>query len=261
LNLDSNSRIQTLTPTPGAANKIARPESNIAESASLFVRELRKSFRTPAGARLEVLRGVSFTVEAGRMVAITGASGAGKSTLLHVVGGLEAADSGELKLGDFDIAGARENSRLVRFRNAEVGFVFQSHHLLPDLTAVENVALPLFIGRAARHESLERAREALGRVGLAERASHGTRQLSGGEQQRVALARAIVKRPRLLLADEPTGNLDAEAGDRMGALLASYCRERGAVLLIATHNQRLAQGCDRTLLLEAGRLFEAGRET
>jgi lipoprotein-releasing system ATP-binding protein len=224
-------------------------------SFKLIVHDLRKSFRTPAGARLEVLRGVSFTAQPGEMVAIMGASGAGKSTLLHLVGGLEAADDGLVRLVDFEITSAK-GPALARFRNEEVGFVFQFHHLLPDLTAEENVALPLSISRAPLRESRLRAVEALETVGLGERAAHPVGHLSGGEQQRVALARALIKRPLLVLADEPTGNLDAATGDENGALLSSYCRTRHAIVIIATHNARLASICDRTLLLEDGRIIE-----
>jgi lipoprotein-releasing system ATP-binding protein len=221
----------------------------------LTVNDLRKSFRTPQGAQLEVLRGVSFSAEGGEMLAIRGASGAGKSTLLHTLGGIEAADAGLIRLNDFEITRAPA-SRLARFRNQTVGFVFQFHHLLPDLTAAENVALPLSISRASWRESLRRATSTLESVGLKERAAHPVGHLSGGEQQRVALARAVVKRPRLVLADEPTGNLDATMGDEIGRLLLSYCRAERAVVIVATHNARLADACDRALFLEDGRVAE-----
>ena len=219
----------------------------------LKVTDLRKSFRSPSGAEIEVLRSVSFSAAAGEMVAVVGASGAGKSTLLHTLGGLEALDEGVARLDQFEISGA-VRERLSRFRNEEVGFVFQFHHLLPDLTAVENVALPLAIGREDWRESLRRAMEALETVGLKERASHPIGQLSGGEQQRVALARALVRAPRLVLADEPTGNLDAATGDEIGRLLRAYSREQSAVVIIATHNLNLAATCDRTLVLENGKI-------
>jgi lipoprotein-releasing system ATP-binding protein len=221
----------------------------------LTVNDLRKSFRTPAGAKLEVLRGVSFSVSAGEMLAIRGASGAGKSTLLHLLGGLEAADGGLITLGDIEIS--RENgARLASYRNEEVGFIFQFHHLLPDLTAVENVALPLLITRAPWRESLRRATAALESVRLRARAAYPVGHLSGGEQQRVALARALIKRPRLVLADEPTGNLDVTTGDELSAMLAAYCREMRAIVIVATHNERLAEMCDRTLILEDGKIAE-----
>ncbi len=200
-----------------------------------------------------MLRGVSFSAAAGETVAVVGASGAGKSTLLHTLGGLEAVDAGQARLGEFEISGA-SGARLSRFRNEEVGFVFQFHHLLPDLTAAENVALPLAIGRAGWRASLRRAAVALEGVGLAERASHPIGQLSGGEQQRVAVARALIRAPRLVLADEPTGNLDAATGDEIGRLLLSYSRDHRAVVIVATHNQQLAAACDRTLALEGGRI-------
>ena len=222
-------------------------------SPSLVVRRLRKSFESPVGGRLEVLREVSFEVEPGEMLAVRGASGAGKTTLLQVIGGLEEPDGGDILLGDFNIARARSR-KLERFRNREVGFIFQFHHLLPDLTAAENVAMPLLISRASPRESARRARAALERVRLLERAEHGVGQLSGGEQQRVAVARAIISEPKLILADEPTGNLDMEAGDEIGALLRDFCREKRASLVVATHNERLANLCDRALLLRAGRL-------
>jgi lipoprotein-releasing system ATP-binding protein len=202
-----------------------------------------------------VLREVSFNIEAGEMTAIMGASGAGKSTLLHLLGGLEAADDGRIRLNDFEVTLA-QGAGLARYRNEDVGFVFQSHHLLPDLTAAENVALPLTISRVAWSESRLRAVEALEAVGLNERATHPVGHLSGGEQQRVALARALIKRPRLVLADEPTGNLDAATGDVIGALLGSYCRASPAIVIIATHNVRLAEVCDRALLLDDGRIME-----
>jgi lipoprotein-releasing system ATP-binding protein len=202
-----------------------------------------------------VLRGVSLNLQPGEMTAIMGASGAGKSTLLHILGGLEAADDGLVRLGDFEVTRAHGAS-LARYRNEDVGFVFQFHHLLPDLTAAENVSLPLAISRAARSLSRLRAVAALEAVGLNERASYPAGQLSGGEQQRVALARALIRSPHLVLADEPTGNLDATAGDEIGALLSSYCRASRAIVVIATHNARLAEMCDRILLLKDGRITE-----
>ena len=222
--------------------------------------DLRKTFRTPEGDGVEVLRGVSFALHAGEMAAIMGPSGAGKSTLLHLVGGLDVPDGGEIKLDGFDIARAA-GAQMARFRNSQVGFVFQFHHLLPDLTAAENVAMPLLINRAPRREATARAKEMLERVGLARRISAApVRALSGGEQQRVAIARACITRPQLILADEPTGNLDARAGDEVGELLASFCRAEGTTVLVATHNERLARLCDRVLILSDGRLDEQSAE-
>ncbi len=221
------------------------------------MRALCKSFRAPTGDVIEVLRDVSFSVEAGEMVGVMGASGAGKSTLLHLLGGLEAADGGEIRLGDFNITHA-EGAELARYRSRDVGFVFQFHHLLPDLTAVENVALPLMMQRARKRDSMTRATCALEAVGLSKRARHPVGHLSGGEQQRVALARALVTQPRLVLADEPTGNLDAAISDEIGAMLASFCRAQGAAAVIATHNKRLAQTCDRILILQEGKMKQDG---
>jgi len=235
---------------------ISNLEPQIQNHARLVVEDLQKSFRTPAGARLEVLRGVSFSAAAGEMLAIMGASGAGKSTLLHLLGGLEEADGGRVLLSEFEVTRASA-SALAEYRNETVGFVFQFHHLLPDLTAAENVALPLLISRAGGRESREQAIAALESMKLGERMDHPVTHLSGGEQQRVALARALVKRPRLVLADEPTGNLDAATGDEIAALLNAYCHSTRAIIIIATHNSNIARACDRTLLLEKGRIQES----
>jgi lipoprotein-releasing system ATP-binding protein len=221
----------------------------------LTVEGVRRSFRDPSGGALEVLRGVSFVLGAGEMAAVLGASGAGKTTLLHVLGGLESAEAGSVRLGDFDLLAARP-SELARWRGREVGYVFQSHRLLADLSAEENVALPLLLARRGWREARERAREMLGAVGLSLRAEHLAGELSGGEQQRVALARALVTRPRLVLADEPTGNLDARTGDEVGALLLNLCRDARACVLVATHNERLARLCDRVLYLRDGQIEE-----
>jgi lipoprotein-releasing system ATP-binding protein len=225
----------------------------------LIVEGLRKSFASPAGARIEVLRGVSFEVGAGELIAIVGASGAGKSTLLHVCGGLDAADAGTVRADDFDVTRAAA-TELIEWRRRAVGFVFQFHHLLPALSALENVELPLLVARRARGEARETASALLEAVGLAARADHLPGELSGGEQQRVAIARALVCAPRLVLADEPTGNLDAHTGAEVGALLARLARERGACVLVATHNERLARLCDRTLTLADGLLAEPAPE-
>jgi len=226
----------------------------------LRVNGLRKSFSSPTGAPIKVLCGVSFSVVPGEAIAITGASGAGKSTLLHLLGGLEAADEGSIILGQVDIT-QTPATRLAEFRNHEIGFVFQFHHLLPDLTAVENVAMPLLIGRTPKPESLRRALQVLERLGLLERADHPISHLSGGEQQRVAVARALVKEPRLVLADEPTGNLDTPTADDIATALLAYARSRKAMIVIATHNERVAGLSHRTLVLAGGKLTTAGTRT
>jgi lipoprotein-releasing system ATP-binding protein len=204
----------------------------------LEVVDLRKSFAAPNGARIEVLRGVTITVTAGECVAITGASGSGKSTLLHLVGGLEEPDHGSL----------------TAFRRERIGFVFQFHYLLPDLSAVENVALPLVIARERRDTAYARAAQLLKHCGLEDRLDHPISHLSGGEQQRVAVARALVTEPDLVLADEPTGNLDPSIGDDIGKTLVSYAKSHSAIVVIATHSPTLAQLCDRAMVLEGGRL-------
>jgi lipoprotein-releasing system ATP-binding protein len=223
----------------------------------LSVIDLRKSFTSPSGERIEVLRGASFSAPAGEAVAITGSSGAGKSTLLHLLGGLEAADHGTIRAGQFAVERASP-SALAHFRNQRVGFVFQFHHLLPDLTAAENVSMPLLIRRTRHREALRRAMQMLAAAGLDSRVSASlVGHLSGGEQQRVAVCRALIGRPALVLADEPTGNLDTAIGDEIARSLVSYARETPAIVIIATHNLRLAQLCDRTLVLRDGRLSSA----
>src|SRR5918996_1424317 len=202
---------------------------------------------------LTVLRDLDLTVEVGEMVAIMGASGVGKSTLLHILGGLDRPDSGEVRVGDIDVARV-DDAELVAFRNRHVGFVFQFHHLLPEFTAIENAEMPLRIARVAVADARPRATALLRRVGLGERLDHRPGMLSGGEQQRVAVARALVMQPSLLLADEPTGDLDEHTADTLHALLREMHAEFGLTAIIATHNPRLAAQCDRTLRLEGGRL-------
>jgi len=208
----------------------------------ISVVDLRKSFIAPNGERIEVLRGVTFSAEAGESIAITGASGSGKSTLLHLLGGLETSDHGSVTLAESN--GHRQ----------EIGFVFQFHYLLPDLSALENVALPLLIARWKSDRAYERARKFLEETGLGDRAQHPISHLSGGEQQRVAVARALVTGPKLLLADEPTGNLDAAISDQIGQTLVDYAHKHSAIAVITTHNATLANLCDRSLILEGGRL-------
>ena len=207
--------------------------------------------------RLPVLQQLSLSVEKGEMVAIVGASGVGKSTLLHVLGGLDAMDGGSIRIGDVDLA-AMTPDQLTAFRNRHVGFVFQFHHLLPEFTALENAGMPMRIARRAAAERDGRAQELLARVGLTDRLGHKPGMMSGGEQQRVAIARALVMDPWLLLADEPTGDLDEHTAETLHDLLREMHRERGLTSIIATHNPRLAAACDRVLRLEDGKLREAG---
>jgi lipoprotein-releasing system ATP-binding protein len=206
--------------------------------------------------RLPVLRRLSLTVERGEMVAIVGASGVGKSTLLHVLGGLDAIDGGSIRIGDADFAKMRD-SELTAFRNRHVGFVFQFHHLLPEFTALENAGMPMRISRQTAQERDGRATALLERVGLGERLAHKPGMLSGGEQQRVAIARALVMKPSVLLADEPTGDLDEHTAEALHDLLREMHAEHGLTSIIATHNPRLAAACDRVLRLEEGKLREA----
>ena len=217
--------------------------------------DLSKSYPV-AGRSLQVLRGLSLSVEQGEMVAIMGASGVGKSTLLHLLGGLDRADAGSIRVGDHVIT-EMAGPELVAFRNRRVGFVFQFHHLLPEFSAVENAEMPLRIARLPPADTRPRATELLTRVGLADRLDHRPGMLSGGEQQRVAVARALVNQPALLLADEPTGDLDEGTADAMHALLRDMHREFGLTAILATHNPRLAEQCDRILRLEGGTLRES----
>ncbi len=202
---------------------------------------------------LEVLHGVGIEIPAGGFIALRGASGAGKSTLLQLLGGLDSPTAGEVWFEGRSL-GAMSAGALAQFRNTHVGFIFQAYHLLPDLDAVENVALPARMARVPSDEAEARAVNLLKHVGLGARLGHRPAQLSGGEQQRVAIARALINRPRLLLADEPTGNLDSHTGDEIIRLLAGLREERGVTLVIATHDTRVAAHAERVFTLEDGRL-------
>jgi lipoprotein-releasing system ATP-binding protein len=208
----------------------------------------------PVGdATLTILRGLDLEVNAGEMVAIVGASGVGKSTLLHVLGGLDHPDDGVVTIGEANLTLMPDANR-VAFRNRKVGFVFQFHHLLPEFSAIENAEMPMRIARVPIAAARPRAEELLRRVGLGERLTHRPGMLSGGEQQRVAVARALVMKPDVLFADEPTGNLDEQTADSLHDLLREMHTTYGLTSIIATHNPRLAQACDRVLRLHDGRL-------
>jgi len=222
--------------------------------AFLEVNGLTKSYEM-AGTRVSVLRNLDVSVERGEMVAIVGASGVGKSTLLHVLGGLDSSDSGDVRIAGTRLADLSD-AELVQFRNRHVGFVFQFHHLLPEFTALENAEMPMRIARMPAAERTARAAGLLERVGLRERLLHRPGTMSGGEQQRVAIARALVMQPDVLLADEPTGDLDEHTADSLHALLAEMHREHTLTSIIATHNPRLAAACHRVFRLEEGRLKE-----
>jgi len=215
---------------------------------------LSKTF-SDGPAAVPVLSDLELVIAHGEKIAILGESGAGKSTLLHILGALDRPTGGQVLFEERDVF-ARPNRELGAFRNREVGFVFQFHHLLPDFTALENVMMPALIQGLARDDARRRAAEMLERVGLAERAAHRPGEMSGGEQQRVAVARAVVLRPRVVLADEPTGNLDRVTGDTIHALLLQLNVEHQITIVTVTHNERLAVLADRRLLLTRGQLHE-----
>ncbi len=220
----------------------------------LLVRDLVKEFQGP-GEKLTVLNGLNFSLPQGESAAILGASGCGKSTLLHILGTLDTPTRGEVWLDGREVGGLTSPER-ARVRNAEIGFVFQFHHLLPEFTTLENVAMPGIIQGMSRSKALGMAREALELVGLAERLQHRVTTLSGGERQRAAIARAILLRPRVLLADEPTGNLDERTGEKVGDILLDLNRAVGMALVIVTHNSDLAGLMHRRYELKAGELYE-----
>ena len=225
----------------------------------LEVRNLHKSYRTKAES-LHVLKGVELTIRAGEIVSIVGPSGSGKSTLLHILGTLDRPDEGEVILKDFRKGKEiplfeQTDTELAHLRNREIGFVFQFHHLLPEFTALENVMMPELIGRMKRSEVEVRGRSLLGEVGLINRENHRPSELSGGEKQRVAVARALIHSPRIVLADEPTGNLDSASGTALYELLLTLSRERNLTFLIVTHNEALARRGDRILQLVDGKIL------
>jgi ABC-type lipoprotein export system ATPase subunit len=218
----------------------------------LSARGLAKTY-TMGRRTLEVLRGVDLDVARGEFLALRGASGAGKSTLLHLMGGLDSPNAGEIRFAGQNLAHFSE-SQLTHFRNRRVGFVFQAYHLLPELTALENVCLPARVARMPVAQAVARARGLLARAGLGERTEHKPFELSGGEQQRVAIARALINEPELLLADEPTGNLDSRTGGEIIELLKSLHVEKHMTLVIATHDARVAAHAQRAIELADGRI-------
>jgi lipoprotein-releasing system ATP-binding protein len=220
----------------------------------LEARALRKVYRGGDGNPIEVLSGVDLTVSRGEFVAIVGASGSGKSTLLHLLGALDAPSSGAVLLGGQSYAD-ESPERLAAIRNRKLGFVFQFHHLLREFTALENVMMPLLIAGESETQARSRAEELLANVGLAGRMSHRPSQLSGGEQQRAAVARALAADPLVVLADEPSGNLDTANSERLHQLFAHLSREFETALIVVTHNRSLAARADRVLSLEGGRLI------
>jgi lipoprotein-releasing system ATP-binding protein len=222
--------------------------------AFITAQNIWKSY-TDMSAPLKVLRGLDFELQDGESVGIFGASGTGKSTLLHLLGGLDRPNEGSIAAAGLDL-GTMTDDELARFRNREVGFVFQFYHLLPEFTALENTMLPALIAGLSNGEARARASEALEAVGLSERLAHRPAMLSGGEQQRVAIARSAVMKPRVIFADEPTGNLDRETGRRVWEYLKSLNRDKGVALVAVTHNRDLIDGFTRSLELRDGKLSD-----
>jgi len=216
------------------------------------IRDLKKAYALD-GVAIQALRGIDLTVEEGELLAIMGPSGSGKSTLMHILGCLDLADSGSYRLRGQDVERMRPDD-LARLRNREIGFVFQSFNLLPRTSALENVETPLIYAGVPKRERRERAHEALERLGLGERLHHLPSQLSGGQQQRVAIARALVSRPSLLLADEPTGNLDTATSDEILRLLTDLNRRAGLTIVLITHEPDVGRHAGRTLTVRDGRL-------
>lgn len=212
----------------------------------LRVENLQKNF-----GNLKVLRGIDLQIAEGEMVYMLGASGAGKSTLLHLIGALDKVDEGSVWFEEKNIESFSERE-VARYRNQKIGFVFQFHYLMPEFDAVENAAMPAWINGISKSQAMTKAEELLAYLGLGERLHHKPGELSGGEQQRVAVARALINSPKLILADEPSGNLDSRNAEELHKLFLQLCRERKQAFLIATHNERLAEGSDRRVTIKDG---------
>jgi len=224
----------------------------MSEALLLSVSGLQKQFIAPSG-KLQVLNGVDFELNEGEFLAIVGESGSGKSTMLQILGTLEQPDGGDVRL-DGEIIHGLGSNRQARLRNEKIGFVYQAHHLIPELTALENVCLPLLVQGMSEADCEIRGHELLARLNLDQRAQHVPAKLSGGEAQRVAVARALAAKPRLLLADEPTGNLDEHTAKEVFAMLRQLCHEEKAAVVMVTHSLSMAGECDRILTLRDGRL-------
>jgi len=220
----------------------------------LITRNLHKSFYIDDH-ELHILKGIDITIQQGELIAIMGASGVGKSTLLNILGAIDRPTSGEVIFRGVNIS-EKSDGELASFRNRKVGFIFQFHHLLPEFTAMENVLIPAMILKMDRRKAMDLAKGLLERVGLEGRLRHRPGELSGGEQQRVAIARALINGPELILADEPTGNLDTHTGDEVFALMRRINKESGATFVVATHNERLALQADRILKMVDGQISE-----
>lgn len=222
----------------------------------LRLEAIEKSFNKGTLSEIQILKGLDLSLDKGEVVGLIAPSGAGKSTLLHIAGLLDTPDAGDIEICGVNQAGLSDRAR-TRTRRKEIGFIYQFHHLLPEFSAAENILLPQMANGAARADGMARANDLLERVGLTQRATHRPAELSGGEQQRVAFCRALANNPKILLADEPTGNLDPETADAVFAALMILVRETGLSAVIATHNFELAERMDRVLRLEAGVLVSA----
>lgn len=220
----------------------------------LEVRKLYKSYPSGRG-RLEVIRGINFDLPPRQMLAIVGASGAGKTTLLNLIGALDRPDSGSIRFEGVELS-SLPPIELAQFRNRKVGFIFQFYHLLPEFTALENTLMPCLLRGMALPEAQQKAQKMLEKVGLADRSHHRPAELSGGEQQRVAIARALVGEPKLILADEPTGNLDSATGGKINLLIRQLHDKNGLTSIVVTHNEQIVARCDRILHLEDGQFVE-----
>lgn len=250
--MPQDSTVQTITPsleTP--ASPAPAPEADTI----VRLQDVQLTLGSLAG-DVHILRGIDLTVDAGEAVSIVGPSGSGKSTMMMVIGGLERPTSGRVEVAGAELTGLSED-KLALFRRDNVGIVFQNFHLVPTMTALENVAMPLEFG--GRRDAFDRAAEQLEAVGLGHRLTHYPAQLSGGEQQRVALARACAPGPKILLADEPTGNLDGKTGDAVMDLLFGLHEQLNMTLLLITHDSSLAQKCDRVVRIDNGRIADDGR--
>jgi len=229
-----------------------RPMENFNKNAVIRAVDLSKSFQKD-GTRMDILKPLNFEINSGESVAILGASGAGKSTLLHILGTLDHPTSGNLFINGEDVF-AYDERKLAELRNRKIGFVFQFHHLLPEFSSLENVMMPALINGMPKREARSRAEFVLNEVSLGDRMTHKPGELSGGEQQRVAVARAVIMEPDIILADEPTGNLDTETGERVQDVLINLNKTKGITLIIVTHNQLLAERLDRSIGLRDGKI-------